>query len=431
VSGENDMENDGYNNLIEKVLDRNNLNEAYRRVKRNKGVAGIDGMTVDELGPYLKEHRQELKASIRTGKYKETPVKRVEIPKPDGSKRQLGIPTVKDRFVQQAVAQVLTPIYEKVFSDNSFGFRPQRSAADAIERARGYYESGLEVVVDIDMRKFFDEVNHDKLMYFIERQIKDKLVLRLIRRFLVSGIMDNDMFQASEKGTPQGGPLPPLLANIYLHEVDMELERRGHKFVRYADDMNIYVGSRRAGERVLESMTEFLEKKMKLQVNQEKSKVGSPRKLKFLGFTLARQSGGTVIRIHQTAKSRIIAKLKLMTKRSRGVSLDKILDEIRMSMRGWINYYGIAQIKGFLKDTDSWLRSRIRAYIWKQWKKPKTRIKSLIKLGATKDEAKRVGYSRKGYWRSVHTREVQSQLTNIRLEARGLLNLTRYFESMH
>lgn len=289
------MENDVYDNLIEKVLSRNNLNDAYRRVKRNKGVPGIDGMTVDELGPYLREHRQEIKEAIRAGKYKEAPVKRVEIPKPDGSKRQLGIPTVRDRFVQQAVAQVLTPIYEQVFSDNSFGFRPKRSAADAIERARGCFESGLEVVVDIDMRKFFDEVNHDKLMYFIEQRIKDKLVLRLIRRFLVSGIMDNGMFQPSEKGTPQGGPLSPLLANIYLHEVDMELERRGHKFVRYADDMNIYVHSLRAGERVLESMTVFLEKKMKLVVNLEKSKVGSPRELKFLGFTLGRQSGAALI----------------------------------------------------------------------------------------------------------------------------------------
>lgn len=425
------MKNDVYNKLIEKVLDRNNLNDAYRRVKRNKGVAGIDGMTVDELGPYLREHRQEIKEAIRAGKYKETPVKRVEIPKPDGSKRQLGIPTVRDRFVQQAVAQVLTPIYEEVFSDNSFGFRPKKSAADAIERARGYYESGLEVVVDIDMRKFFDEVNHDKLMYFIERRIKDKLVLRLIRRFLVSGIMDNGMFQPSEKGTPQGGPLSPLLANIYLHEVDMELERRGHKFVRYADDMNIYVHSQRAGERVLQSMTIFLEKKMKLVVNQEKSKVGSPRELKFLGFTLARQSGVAVIRIHRTTKSRIVAKLKKITKRSRGVSLDVILEEIKKSMQGWINYFGIAQLKGFLQMIDGWLRSRIRMYIWKQWKSPKTRIKALMKLGATADEAKRISYSRKGYWHSVHTWEVKSKLSNKRLKTRGLLNLTKYFESIH
>ena len=431
TSGDSDMENDVYDNLIEKVLSRNNLNDAYRRVKRNKGVPGIDGMTVDELGPYLREHRQEIKEAIRAGKYKEAPVKRVEIPKPDGSKRQLGIPTVRDRFVQQAVAQVLTPIYEQVFSDNSYSFRPKRSAAVAIERARGCFESGLEVVVDIDMRKFFDEVNHDKLMYFIEQRIKDKLVLRLIRRFLVSGIMDNGMFQPSEKGTPQGGPLSPLLANIYLHEVDMELERRGHKFVRYADDMNIYVHSLRAGERVLESMTVFLEKKMKLVVNLEKSKVGSPRELKFLGFTLGRQSGAAVIRIHRTAKSRIIAKLKKITKRSRGVSLDKVLDDIKMIMRGWINYYGVAQIKKFLQITGAWLRRRIRMYIWKQWKKPKTRIKALMKLGATSDEAKRISYSRKGYWHLANTWEVASKLTNKRLETRGLLNLTKYYESVH
>lgn len=323
------MENDAYNNLIDQILAAGNLNKAYRRVLRNKGVPGIDGMTVQELGFYLREHGQKVIDAIRAGKYKETPVKRVEIPKPDGSMRQLGIPTVRDRFVQQAVAQVLTQIYEKVFSDNSFGFRPGRSAHDAIQRARDYYEDGLEVVVAIDMRKFFDTINHDKLMVFIERRIKDKLVLRLIRRFLVSGIMDNGMVQVNDKGTPQGGPPSPLLDNIYLHEVDLELEKRGHKFVRYADDMNIYVHSQRAGERVLESMTYFLEHKMKLTVNSEKSKVGSPKELKFLGFTLARQSGVAVIRIHQTAKSRVKTKLKQITKRSRGVSLDTVLKEIK------------------------------------------------------------------------------------------------------
>ncbi len=323
------MENDAYNNLIDQILAADNLNKAYRRVLRNKGVPGIDGMTVQELGFYLREHGQKVIDAIRAGKYKETPVKRVEIPKPDGSMRQLGIPTVRDRFVQQAVAQVLTQIYEKVFSDNSFGFRPGRSAHDAIQRARDYYEDGLEVVVAIDMRKFFDTINHDKLMVFIERRIKDKLVLRLIRRFLVSGIMDNGMVQVNDKGTPQGGPPSPLLDNIYLHEVDLELEKRGHKFVRYADDMNIYVHSQRAGERVLESMTYFLEHKMKLTVNSEKSKVGSPKELKFLGFTLARQSGVAVIRIHQTAKSRVKTKLKQITKRSRGVSLDTVLKEIK------------------------------------------------------------------------------------------------------
>ncbi|WP_407124242.1 group II intron reverse transcriptase/maturase [Weissella paramesenteroides] len=329
MRGEFNMENDAYNNLIDQILAADNLNKAYRRVLRNKGVPGIDGMTVQELGFYLREHGQKVIDAIRAGKYKETPVKRVEIPKPDGSMRQLGIPTVRDRFVQQAVAQVLTQIYEKVFSDNSFGFRPGRSAHDAIQRARDYYEDGLEVVVAIDMRKFFDTINHDKLMVFIERRIKDKLVLRLIRRFLVSGIMDNGMVQVNDKGTPQGGPPSPLLDNIYLHEVDLELEKRGHKFVRYADDMNIYVHSQRAGERVLESMTYFLEHKMKLTVNSEKSKVGSPKELKFLGFTLARQSGVAVIRIHQTAKSRVKTKLKQITKRSRGVSLDTVLKEIK------------------------------------------------------------------------------------------------------
>lgn len=427
------MENGVYNDLIGKVLNNENLNLAYRKVKRNKGAAGIDEMTANELGPYLIEHQMEIKSTILAGKYKPAPVKRVEIPKPDGTMRQLGIPTVKNRMVQQAVAQVISPIFETVFSDNSFGFRPNRSAHDAIQRARDYYENGLEVVVDIDMRKFFDTVNHDKLMYFIERRIQDKAVLHLIRRFLVSGIMVGDTFDVSRKGTPQGGPLSPLLANIYLNEVDTELEKRGHKFVRYADDVNIYVRTPRAGERVLSSMTDFLETKMKLVVNRDKSKVGSPKELKFLGFTLFRQwkePKEVMILVHKSAKSQIKAKLKFITKRSRGVSLDIVLEEIRQVVIGWINYYRIGSIKTFLRNLDAWLRRRIRQYIWKQWKTPKTRIKSLIKLGATIDEAKRISYSRKAYWHTVRTWEVQGMITNKRLESRGFISMRQRLESL-
>jgi group II intron reverse transcriptase/maturase len=423
------MMNDVYENLIDKVIDIDNMYLALKKVKANKGVGGIDGMTVDDLDDYIREHSHEIRAKLKNGLYKPVPVKRVEIPKPDGSMRQLGIPVVMDRVIQQALVQVLTPIYEKIFSDNSFGFRPSRSAHMAIQRAQEYYNQGLKVVVDIDMSKFFDTVNQDKLMYLIERTIKDKMVLRIIRRFLTAGIMDKGMFVKSDKGTPQGGPLSPLLANIYLNEVDVELEKRGHKFVRYADDINIYVKSTRAGERVLESMTKFLEKNMKLTVNTEKSVVGTPSRLKFLGFTIAGSSNGTVIRIHPKAKQRIKEKLKQFTKRNRGVSLDVILQEIKQAMMGWINYYGIAQIKNFIIKLDAWLRSRIRQYIWKQWKNPRTRIKNLKKLGASDDEAKRISYSRKGYWRAAHTYEVDSKITNKRLEKRGLLNMTKYLES--
>ena len=310
------------------VLDRNNLNQAYLRVKRNKGADGIDGLTVDELLPYLRENKEELIAKLKDGSYKPSPVKRVEIPKPNGGKRKLGIPTVVDRMVQQAVAQMLTPIFEQVFSDNSFGFRPQRGAQDAVALVVDLYNQGYRRVVDLDLKAYFDNVNHDLMMKYLQQYIDDPWVLRLIRKFLTSGVLDHGLFAKSEKGTPQGGPLSPLLANIYLNELEKELTRRGHHFVRYADDCNIYVKSQRAGERVMRSITQFLEKRLKVKVNPDKTKVGSPLRLKFLGFSLGVDHNGTYARPAKQSQQRVKKALKLLTKRNRGISLTRMFEEI-------------------------------------------------------------------------------------------------------
>ena len=380
----------------DKVLDRNNLNQAYLRVKRNKGAAGIDGLTVDELLPYLRENKEELIAKLKDGSYKPSPVKRVEIPKPNGGRRKLGIPTVVDRMVQQAIAQVLTPIFERVFSDNSFGFRPHRSAHDAIQRAVELDNQGYRYVVDLDLKAYFDTVNHDMLIKFLERRINDRWLLRLIRRFLTSGTMNGKMFERSEQGTPQGGPISPLLANVYLNEFDQELTARGHEFVRYADDCNIFVKSPRAGERVLASMTRFLEKELKLTINQEKTKVVSTNRMKFLGFTIGHTKDGAYPYPVRQSKIRIKQALRKLTKRNRGVSLDRMLQEIQLKMRGWLQYYGFGKMKTFVTQLDTWLRSRIRQYIWKQWKKTRTKVMNLKRLGLPANEAYTAANTRKG-----------------------------------
>jgi len=388
----------------ELVLDRDNLNTAYKRVYGNRGAEGIDGMSVYELLDYLKENKSQFLESLRDLSYKPSPVRRVEIPKPDGTKRKLGVPTVVDRLIQQAIAQAMTPVFEKAFSDNSFGFRPNRSAHDAIKRVTEFYDQGYHCVIDLDLKAYFDTVNHDLLMRFIKQYIDDEWLLRMIRKFLTSGVMDGQMFQKSEKGTPQGGNLSPLLANIYLNELDKLLTVRGHKFVRYADDCNIYVKSKRAGYRVLDSISKFLEKDLKLTVNQKKTKVGSPLRLKFLGFSLGVSSKGTYVRPCQQAKRRVKQSLKKITKRNRGRGLDELFKEINQKMVGWLNYYGIGKIKVFIKSLDEWLRSRIRQYIWKSWKKIKTRFKNLTKLGMTRTQARIFANTRKGYWRTAHSK---------------------------
>ena len=369
---------DGVSTLFEKILSRNNLNQAYLQVVRNKGAAGVDGMTCDQLLPYLKEHREGLLSQLRRGSYKPSPVRRVEIPKPNGDKRKLGIPTVIDRMLQQAINQILQPIFEAEFSDNSFGFRPKRSAQMAIIQAKSYYEQGFRYVVDIDMKAYFDTVNHDKLMYLIEKKVKDKQVLCLIRQYLMSGVMENGLEHASEEGTPQGGNLSPLLSNIYLNEFDHFLESRGHKFVRYADDCNIYVRSKRAGQRVMKKAIRFLEGDLKLTVNREKSAVGSPLKRKFLGFCLLPTKKGVKIRPHNKSKVTVKQKLKKITKRNRGRSVAVLFKEIKQLMNGWINYYGIGEMKHFMNEQNGWFKRRIRQYIWKQRKNPRIRKRNLI-----------------------------------------------------
>ena len=412
------------------VLARNNLNLAYQRVVRNKGAAGVDGMTVDELKPYLKVHREELLAELANGTYKPAPVKQVSIPKPNGGTRKLGIPTVIDRLVQQAVAQVLSPIYEQIFANNSFGFRPQRSAHDAVQQVVQLDNAGDHYVVDLDLKAYFDTVNHDMLMKFLKQRISDRWILRLIRRFLTSGTMNGQLFERSEKGTPQGGPISPLLANIYLNEFDQELARRGHEFDRYADDCNIFVKSPRAGQRVLASVTRFLEHELKLTLNQEKTQVVATNRMKFLGFTLGHTKGRAFPYPVWSAKQRVKQALRRLTKRNRGVSADQIMAEIRQKMRGWLQYYSLGRMKRFITELDAWLRSRIRQYIWKQWKKAKTRENNLSGLGFTKDEAKLSANTRKGYWRTAHSKTLCRTLTNKELERRGLINLSQTLQQI-
>ncbi|WP_010632961.1 group II intron reverse transcriptase/maturase [Sporolactobacillus vineae] len=423
ASGESTTENG--TSMMERVLSRKNLNWAYLRVSRNKGAAGIDGMTTEEALPYLKEHGKELLASLRDGTYKPAPVKRVEIPKPDGSKRKLGVPTVVDRMIQQAVAQVMMPTFERAFSDRSYGFRPHRSAHDAIRRVIALYNQGYHYVVDLDLKAYFDTVNHDLLMKFISQYIDDPWLLHLIRRFLTSGVMNGRLFEATDKGTPQGGNLSPLLANIYLNELDQLLTARGHEFVRYADDCNIYVKSRRAGYRVLASVTKFLEKDLKVTVNREKTCVGSPLRLNFLGFSLGASHNGAYARPSMKTKKRVKMTLKQMTKRNRGRSLDVLLGEIRSKMRGWLQYYGMGQLKSFIQRLDEWLRSRIRQYIWKSWKKIRTRFRKLRKLGMPEAQAFTFANTRKGYWRTAHSKTLCYTLTNEKLEHLGLVNLSK------
>lgn len=421
----------GVPNLFERILSRDNLNQAYLQVVGNKGAAGVDGMTYDQLLPYLKENRMELLTQLHEGTYLPSPVKRVEIPKDGGGKRKLGIPTVVDRMIQQAINQVLQPIFELEFSDNSFGFRPKRSAHMAIIQAKSHYEQGYKYVVDIDMKAYFDTINHDKLMYLIEKRVKDKRILRLIRLYLQSGIMEDGLVKTSEEGAMQGGPLSPLLSNIYLHEFDRELESRGHKFTRYADDCNIYVKSRRAGERVMESAIKFLEGSLKLTVNRDKSAVGSPLKRKFLGFCLLPTKKGVKIRPHFSAKVKVKKKLKLKTKRNRGRSIERIFKEIRQQMNGWINYYGICVMKTFMVELNGWLKRRIRQYIWKQWKNPRTRRKNLIALGIDKQKAYEWSYTRKGYWRISKSFVLHRSLTDKELIRLGYKDISKQYQLVH
>jgi group II intron reverse transcriptase/maturase len=417
--------------LLEKILDRDNLNAAYQRVKRNGGAAGIDGMTVDEMFPYLKEHGWEIVQNIKAGKYKPQPVRRVEIPKPDGGVRLLGVPTVIDRMIQQAIVQVLQPIFEPTFSDNSYGFRPGRNAHQAIEQAKKYYEEGYIHVVDIDLAKYFDTVNHDILIEKIREQVSDETVIKLIRKYLKSGVMLNGLTSATTEGVPQGGNLSPLLSNIYLTSFDRLLESRGLRFVRYADDCNIYVKSSRAADRVMTSCMNYLEGKLKLKVNQEKSQTGSPLALKFLGFSLCIIRGIIEISAHAKTIKRFKDKIRELTNRKQGKSISQIISAVNKYTTGWLGYYSIANMNMIIQSLNGWIRRRIRQLHWKQWKKVSARYKNLQRLGIAKGMAWQWAYTRRGYWRVAGSWILTKSLTNKYLTSIGYDDIAQRYEALH
>lgn len=397
---ETDME------LLEEILNQNNLNKAYKKVVANKGVAGVDGITVEEFD-YLKENKDRIINQIRKRKYKPQPVKRVQIPKENGKMRNLGIPTVTDRIIQQAIFQVISPIFEEQFNDNSFGFRPNRSCEQAVSKALEYLNDGYEWIVDIDLEKFFDTVNQDKLITIIGKTITDGDVVSLIRKYLSTGVMEKGIVKATTIGTPQGGNLSPLLSNIMLNELDKELEARGLNFVRYADDCIILVKSEKAANRVLASITKFIEKKLGLKVNAEKSKVTRPTQTKYLGFSFWKSPKGQwKPKPHLKSYQKLVRKLKQLTDRSWSISLDNRIKKINYVVRGWVNYFRIASMKNKINKIDEHLRVRIRVIIWKQWKKIRKKCESLQKLGVPFEIAFNCANTRKGYYQICKTRYI-------------------------
>jgi group II intron reverse transcriptase/maturase len=418
--------------LLDKILNQENLNKAYKKVVSNKGVAGVDGVTVDEVAEYIKEHKEEIINKIKERKYKPQPVKRVQIPKENGKMRNLGIPTVIDRIIQQAMVQVLSPIFEEQFNDNSFGFRPGRSCEQAVIRALEYLNDGYEWIVDIDLEKFFDTVNQDKLITIIGKTITDGDVVSLIRKYLSAGVMEKGIVKPTYVGTPQGGNLSPLLSNIMLNELDKELETRGLNFVRYADDCIILVKSEKAANRVLTSITKFIEKKLGLKVNAEKSKVTRPTQTKYLGFSFWATKGGKwKPKPHIKSYQKLERRLKQLTDRSWNISLDNRIKQINYVVRGWVNYFRIASMKGKISEIDEHLRIRIRVIIWKQWKKIRKRCESLQKLGVPFDIAFNCANTRKGYYQICKTRYIQFAINNERLRKRGLVFLLDQYEKVH
>jgi group II intron reverse transcriptase/maturase len=424
--GESDA---GGGSVWEQVWSRKNLLSALQRVEANGGAPGIDGMTVEELRPYLKEHWLGIRASLDAGEYRPSPVRRVEIPKPGGGARLLGIPTVVDRFIQQAVQQVMTPQWEPVFSPHSYGFRPGRRAHDAVREAQGYIRDGNSWVVDIDLERFFDRVNHDKLMARVARVVKDRQVLALIREYLESGVMVNGVVMDTEEGTPQGGPLSPLLSNIMLDDLDKELEKRGHRFVRYADDCNIYVRSRRAGERVMRSIRRFLEEKLSLGVNEEKSAVDRPWKRKFLGFSFYWRRGEAHIRIATQAIGRFRQTICQRMRRTRSGTLETVIRDVNEYTMGWIGYFRLADTPSVLEELDGWLRRRMRQLVWKRWKQGKTRFRELVALGVPRERAG-LGAIGTSPWRMAASPAVNEGLSNAYWRQQGLRSIVERYRQL-
>lgn len=418
--------------MLEEILAPSNLNQAYKRVKKNKGTGGVDGMKVEDLLQYLKENGEEIRQTIKDGKYRPKPVRRVEIPKENGRKRKLGIPTAADRVIQQAIAQVLTPIYEPQFSDNSYGFRPRRSAHDAIRACQKNIRDGYKYVVDMDLEKFFDTVNQSKLIEVLSRSIKDGRVISLIHKYLRAGVITYaGRFEETELGVPQGGPLSPLCGNVILNELDGELERRGHRFVRYADDMLIFCKSKRAAERTLKNLIPFIERKLFLKVNREKTKIAYVGKVKFLGYAFyINKNRDAGMRVHPKSVAKMKAKISEITARSNGMGYEQRKLKLKQFITGWVNYFKLADMRSLLREIDKWLRRRIRMVIWKQWKRVRTRYTMLRKLGIVDWVAWEGANIRKGYWRVARNPIIAKAISAERLKKAGYLNFLGYYESV-
>ena len=418
------------NNLLDLILRKDNLNKAYKQVKSNKGAGGIDGMQVDELLPYLRENQDTLIQGIRTGKYKPNPVRRVEIPKETkGEVRRLGVPTVVDRVIQQAITQELTPIYEERFSDNSFGFRPKRGAHDALKQCQKNVNDGYVYVVDMDLEKFFDTMCQSKLIEVLSRTIKDGGLISLIHKYLNAGVMAKGIFERTEVGMPQGGPLSPLLSNVMLNELDKELERRGHRFVRYADDCMIFCKSRKSAERTLENILPYIEGKLFLKVNRKKTEVAHISKVKYLGYSFYRYKGKCRFRVHSKSVAKMKNKIRELTDRNNGMSNAKREERYQQFVRGWVNYFKLADMKALLQEIDKWARRRIRAVYWKQWKKIKTKYRMLKALGCEHWRAKELACSRKGNWRMA---QVLNQIFSNKIIAKlGYTSMLDYYSIVY
>jgi RNA-directed DNA polymerase len=409
--------------LFDEILQRENLFEALRRVEQNRGAPGIDGMTVEELGAYLKEHWPRIRDELLGGTYQPQPVRRVDIPKPGGKgTRTLGIPTVLDRFIQQALLQGLQPLFDPTFSDASYGFRPERSAHQAVLRARAYVAEGWTWVADLDLEKFFDRVNHDVLMARVARRVEDKRVLRIIRRFLQAGMMAGGLVSPRDEGTPQGGPLSPLLSNILLDELDKELERRGHRFVRYADDCNVYVRSEAAGQRVMASLERFLGERLRLTINRDKSAVARPWDRKFLGYTMSRNKKPK-LKVALPSVQRLKDKLRRVFSQGRGRALAEVIARLTPMLRGWRSYFRLAEVKGVFGELDEWIRRKLRTILWRQWKTPRTRLRQLVRRGLSRAEAAHAAYGGRGPWFNAKCAPMKKAVPTSELRQLGLVSL--------
>jgi group II intron reverse transcriptase/maturase len=419
--------------LLEQIVEAKNWEKAYQKVKSNRGSHGVDQMTLDELSSHLQEQGENIRKSLLDGTYHPKPVRRVEIPKPEGGTRLLGIPTVLDRVIQQAISQIIQLRFEQEFSDFSYGFRPNRNAHQAVLQSREFIGAGYTWVVDIDLAKYFDTVNHDKLIRLVSNRIGDGRVVSLIRKYLKSGVMVNGVVWGVTEGTPQGGNISPLLSNIMLHELDLELTKRGLKFCRYADDCNIYLKSKKSADRVMASITRFIEQELKLKINSEKSSVTRPWKLKFLGFSFyyshSKDQPGIRIRIHPKSVVKLKRKLKELTGRSKGISMEARRTRLKQMITGWVNYFALADMKSLSATIDQWLRRRIRMCYWKQWKKIRTKHDNLIKLGIGKEKAWEFANTRKGYWRTAGSPILTRAFPNKRLEKLGFLSIAESYSN--